>query len=193
MEHFRPMRFGERLWICPSNASPPHPEAVNLMLDPGLAFGTGAHPTTSLCLQWLDGMPLCGRRVMDYGCGSGVLAIAAAMLGADSCIAVDNDPQALLATRENAARNNVSDRLLVRPPFDGAPAKVDVVVANILSGILVALAPLLANALSPGGDIALSGILDGQVADVEAAYDPWCDVDIRKRSGGWVLLAGRRR
>ena len=137
MQHYRPLRCGQRLWVCPSWLQPPEPAAVNLLLDPGLAFGTGTHPTTFLCLQWLDGLDLAGKTVLDYGCGSGILGIAALLLGATQVIAVDNDPQALLATRDNGARNHIDPQRLTTCSPDQIPAiQADISVANILAGLL---------------------------------------------------------
>jgi len=194
LDDFRPMRFGERLWVSPTTAEPPDdPGAVILRLDPGLAFGTGTHPTTALCLEWLDGLSLEGCTVIDYGCGSGILAVAALKLGAAHCLAVDNDPQALRATRENAERNGVADRLTVRHSTDAAAEPASVLVANILSGTLCSLAPTLCRALAPGGVIALSGILEQQVEEVAAVYRPCCELSPPRRREGWTLLHGRRR
>jgi ribosomal protein L11 methyltransferase len=188
------MRFGKRLWVCPTEATAPEdPDAVIVRLDPGLAFGTGTHPTTALCLQILDSLPLSGLRVIDYGCGSGILGIAALKLGAAHVVAVDLDPQALLATRENAQRNGVSACIEVQ----GVPATLQpahCVVANILAGPLIELAPLLTQACAPGGDLLLSGLLKTQAYAVKAAYadgfarvqvigrDDWCCIHAR-RSG----------
>ena len=168
MASFQPMQFGSRLWVCPWHLEPPEPAAVNLRLDPGLAFGTGTHPTTSLCLRWLDAF--CHHRdVLDYGCGSGILAIAALLLGAESADAVDIDEQALLATRENASANLVDQRLHTGKPEQLANRQYDLVIANILSGPLTGLAPVLAGHSASGGDIVLSGILRNQADDVRAA------------------------
>ncbi len=171
MEHFQPLRCGERLWICPSWQEPPDPDAVNLILDPGLAFGSGTHPTTFLCLQWLDGIDLRGKTLMDYGCGSGILGIAALLLGAARVIAVDNDPQALLATRDNLARNRLpEERLLACLPERVPEQPVDIVVANILAGPLIDLAPRLGGLTRAGGRLCLSGIMGHQANAVTAAY-----------------------
>ena len=171
MDQFEPICCGERLWICPSWKSPPDAEAVNLILDPGLAFGTGTHPTTFLCLQWLDGLDLEGKTVVDYGCGSGILGIAALLLGASKVVAIDNDPQALLATRENLHRNNLDDRLLVTCMPDAIPGvQADVVIANILAGPLVELAESICHCLVRSGKLALSGIMTHQIDAVKAAY-----------------------
>ncbi len=157
MDQFHPMRFGRRLWIYPWNVEPPaDADAVIVRLDPGLAFGTGTHPTTALCLEWLDGIELAGRSVIDYGCGSGVLAIAALKLGAARVAGVDNDPQALEASRDNAARNGVDDRLELFMPEEFADAPAEVFVANILAGPLGELAPRFAANVRPGGLLALS-------------------------------------
>lgn len=193
MSHFHPMRFGERLWICPSWAEPPA-EGVILQLDPGLAFGTGTHPTTALCLTWLDGQSLTGRRVIDYGCGSGILAIAALALGAAHALAVDNDPQALQATLDNAARNQCQDRLTVQTVATAGTAlgaTTDVVMANILAGPLRELAPTILPLLAPGGQLVLSGILADQADAVMAAYAPTVQFDEPVTVDGWVRLTGR--
>ncbi|GAP65519.1 (LSU ribosomal protein L11P)-lysineN-methyltransferase [Mizugakiibacter sediminis] len=195
MDRFQPMRFGRRLWIYPWNVEPPVDagEAVVVRLDPGLAFGTGTHPTTALCLEWLDGLALAGRTVLDYGCGSGVLAIAALKLGAARAIGIDNDPQALTASRDNAERNGVAARLALHAPdaWDGAPA--DALVANILAGPLAELAPRFAAAVIPGAPIALSGILRGQEDELLARYAEWFeDLEVAARED-WVRIAGRRK
>lgn len=172
MADFQPMRFGRRLWVCPSWAEPPEPDAVILALDPGLAFGTGTHPTTALCLEWLDGLDLNGCSVADYGCGSGILAIAALLLGAERALAVDNDPQALIATRDNAERNGIAAERLITCLPEQLPAdwRADVTVANILAGPLQQLAPILTQLTRSGGAIALSGILGEQAGAVAASY-----------------------
>jgi ribosomal protein L11 methyltransferase len=201
LEHFKPMRFGERLWVVPSWTEPPQPDAVNLRLDPGLAFGTGTHPTTSLCLRWLDALAVNGAltnaRVLDFGCGSGILAIAAALLGARTVTGVDNDPQAIIATRENAQRNGVAVAALLPREFNAtgtAPvAAFEAVVANILAGPLIQLAPQIAGCVTPGGALALSGILRDQAADVAAAYTGWIDWHSPAIDGDWVRLSGIRR
>ncbi len=196
MDHYHPMRFGTRLWVVPSWCPAPEPDAVNLLLDPGLAFGTGTHATTALCLEWLDSLELQGCTVIDYGCGSGILAIASLLLGAHQAIAIDNDPQALLATRDNAQRNGVADRLRVFAP-DEVPESVgpaDVIVANILAGPLIALAPKLTSMLQPGGRIALSGLIRSQVEDVQEAYeDSFLMEPATVRDEDWCRLSGVRR
>jgi len=167
---WKSMRFGRRLWVCPTeSAAPDDPDAIVVRLDPGLAFGTGTHPTTAVCLQVLEALPLSGRSLIDYGCGSGILGIAAVKLGAAHVTAVDLDPQALLATRANAERNGISSRIDVQ----GVPAvlgKASCVVANILAGPLIELAPVLTAACEPGGDLILSGLLKSQAYEVKAAY-----------------------
>lgn len=193
MDGFRPMRFGDRLWICPRGQRPPDPKAVTVELDPGLAFGTGTHPTTRLCLEWLAGTDLAGREVIDLGCGSGVLAIAALKLGARRVTAVDHDPQALLATRENAEANGVLDRLAVAERIAGTQPPVDILLANILAATLVNLEPEMARCVKPGGRVALSGILRGQEGSVQDAFAPDFDRLASRADGEWLLLAGRRR
>lgn len=194
MDQFQPMPFGRRLWIYPWNIEPPADEnLVVVRLDPGLAFGSGTHPTTALCLEWLDSLDLAGKTVTDFGCGSGILAIAALKLGAASAVGVDNDPQALTASIDNAERNAVADRLAVFLPedFDGAPA--DVFVANILAGPLGELAPTFAAAAKPGAPFAISGILDGQQDELLTRYGEWFD-DLRvDKREDWVRISGRRR
>ncbi|MCW9732627.1 50S ribosomal protein L11 methyltransferase [Avibacterium sp. 20-15] len=172
MDNFHPMQFGKRLWICPSWRDVPDQNAVNVMLDPGLAFGTGTHPTTALCLEWLDSLDLSNKTVIDFGCGSGILAIAALKLGAKNAIGIDIDPQAILASRNNAEQNGVSDRLQLFLAKD-APAdlQADVVVANILAGPLKELAPTITQLVKPQGLLGLSGILETQAQSVCQAYE----------------------
>ncbi|NVK40418.1 MAG: 50S ribosomal protein L11 methyltransferase [Oceanospirillaceae bacterium] len=193
MSNYHPMRFGQRLWVCPSWREAPEPDAVNLMLDPGLAFGTGTHPTTALCLEWLDAEPLAGKGVTDYGCGSGILGIAALLLGADSVLAVDIDPQALQATRSNLERNNLDvSRLEACLPEQAPERESDVLVANILAGPLVELAPTLAKRVRSGGRIALSGLLEQQAEEIQAAYSPWFRLDPIAERDGWIRISGTR-
>lgn len=173
MENFHPMCFGERLWICPSWKPVPDPDAVNVMLDPGLAFGTGTHPTTSLCLQWLDGLDLTGKTIIDFGCGSGILAIAALKLGAARAIGIDIDPQAIEASQANAERNGVAEKLELYLTDDAPDVAGDILVANILAGPLTELAPAIADRTQPGGLLALSGLLNTQTEKVCDAYKPW--------------------
>lgn len=187
---FEPIRISDKLWIVPSWATAPDPDAVNLVLDPGLAFGTGSHPSTRLCLQWLERTIRGGERVLDYGCGSGILAIAAQRLGASAALGVDVDPLALLAAQANALRNKVEARFInteTAPDF-----QADLVVANILANPLILLAPVLAGHTAQGGHIALSGILETQAEEVMAAYAPWFALRVGASDGGWVLLEGRR-
>ena len=193
MDDYKPMQFGRRLWVCPKHIEPPEPEAVNLMLDPGLAFGTGTHPTTALCLQWLDNASLAGKQILDFGCGSGVLAIASLMLGAEHCDAVDIDPQALEATKDNASENNVSDSLQVMKPEQLPAQQYDIVLANILAGPLVELAPQLATYTKPGGSIVLSGILETQANDILASYAQWFDLDTPLVQDDWVRISGVKK
>jgi len=195
MDNFKPMQFGRRLWICPSWMTPPDPTAANLMLDPGLAFGTGTHPTTALCLTWLDGCELHDKVVVDYGCGSGILGIAALLLGARRVIAVDNDPQALIATVENARRNAIaSERISTYLPGD-VPTNIQagVVVANILAGPLAELAPLLTTLCAEGGELALSGILSNQADTLSARYKQWFSMAPATVQQDWVRLNGRKK
>ena len=192
LKDFRPMRFGRRLWVCPGGMPTDDRQAIRIELDPGLAFGTGTHPTTALCLEWLDSQDIAGRQVVDYGCGSGILAIAAAKLGAASVLAMDIDPQALIATRDNADRNGVAERIAITEnPALGCDS-TDVLLANILAGPLVELAPRFASAVRPGGRLALSGLLLEQAETVTAAYRPWFDIATTATRDGWALLAGRR-
>jgi len=193
LEDFRPMRFGRRLWVCPGGLPAGDDEAIRIELDPGLAFGTGTHPTTALCLEWLDGQDLAGCSVVDYGCGSGILAIAAAKLGAAHVRAVDIDPQALIATRDNAMRNGVAGTLTITGDPALAPRSADVLLANILAGPLVELAPRFAAALGPAGRLALSGLLPEQADAVTAAYRPWFHIGTTTTRDGWVLLSGCRQ
>ncbi|MCQ2998729.1 50S ribosomal protein L11 methyltransferase [Pseudomonas syringae] len=194
MDNFQPMRFGQRLWIVPSWHAAPEPEAVNLLLDPGLAFGTGTHPTTALCLEWLDGQDLDCCDLLDFGCGSGILAIAALLLGAKQAVGTDIDVQALEASRDNAGRNNIApERFGLYLPEDMPPQQADVLVANILAGPLVALAPQLATLVKTGGRLALSGILAEQGEEVAAAYADTFELDPIANRDGWVRITGRRR
>lgn len=193
LDDFHPMRFGERLWVCPTTAEPPGSDATVLWLDPGLAFGTGTHETTALCLEWLDRHPPAGS-VLDYGCGSGILAIAALLLGAEHADAVDIDPQALTATRANATVNAVAGRIAIALPEALADdARYQLVLANILAGPLVELAPQLAGRVAPGGALVLSGILAEQADAVAEAYHPWFGTLERTVRDGWVRLSGRLR
>ncbi|EPQ8267069.1 50S ribosomal protein L11 methyltransferase [Vibrio alginolyticus] len=194
MENFHPMKFGERLWICPSWRDIPDPDAVNVMLDPGLAFGTGTHPTTALCLEWLESMDLSGKTVIDFGCGSGILAIAAIKLGAEKVIGIDIDPQALLASKDNAERNGVADKLEVYLPQNQPEGLVaDVVVANILAGPLRELAPIIKGLVKPNGDLAMSGVLDTQAEDVANYYRDELHIDPIVEQSEWCRISGRKQ
>ncbi|MEQ9888016.1 50S ribosomal protein L11 methyltransferase [Pectobacterium zantedeschiae] len=194
MDNFHPMQFGKRLWICPSWREIPDPSAVNVMLDPGLAFGTGTHPTTALCLQWLDGLDLEGKTIIDFGCGSGILAIAALKLGAARAIGIDIDPQAIQASRDNAQRNGVSERLeLYLPKDQPADLSADVVVANILAGPLRELAPLISDLPKAGGHLGLSGVLATQADGVAEAYADKFTLDPVAEREEWCRITGQRR
>lgn len=193
-ENLAPLRFGAHLWICPAGTACPDPEGVAVVLEPGLAFGSGSHPTTAMCLDWLAGLPLRGAAVLDWGCGSGILAIAALALGARSVTALDIDPQALQATRDNARQNGVEQALQVRHPDELPPEeRYDVVVANILAGSLIELAPRLARHCRTGAHMALSGILDAQARAVRESCAPWLELRLAAEAGGWVLLTGTAR
>ncbi len=189
---WKSLRFGRRLWVCPRAAEAPlDPQAIVVRLDPGLAFGTGTHPTTALCLQVLDSLPIAGRTVIDYGCGSGILGVAALKLGAAHVVAVDLDPQALIATRDNALRNGVASSIVVQGVEAGLPSAF-CVLANILAGPLIELAPILTSACEPGGHLLLSGLLKTQAYAVKGAYadgfdmvqvierDEWCCIHARR-------------
>ena len=192
LRDFHAMRFGRRLWVSPRHEQPDDADAIVVRLDPGLAFGTGTHATTAMCLTWLDGAQLHERTVIDYGCGSGVLAIAALKLGARHACAFDIDPQALLATCENAADNGVGDRLTVCCEAKALPVGADIVLANILAETLIALREPLARLPRPGGQWLLSGILASQQAEVIRAFRPWSELACTARLDGWVALSGVR-
>lgn len=193
MDNFHPMQFGKRLWICPSWREAPDPNAVNVMLDPGLAFGTGTHPTTSLCLQWLDGLDLEGKTVIDFGCGSGILAIAALKLGAKQAIGIDIDPQAILASQNNAEANGVSERLqLFLAKDQPKDLQADVVVANILAGPLKELAPNIITLVKSKGNLGLSGILATQAESVCEAYTNHFNLDPVVEKEEWCRITGRK-
>jgi ribosomal protein L11 methyltransferase len=201
MEHFHAMQFGQRLWVCPLHLDPPDPDAINLRLDPGLAFGTGTHPTTSLCLRWLDqNIQAPGNKrvtLLDYGCGSGILAIAACMLGVDHADGVDIDPQALTATHDNAETNRVGEKIVTFLPEDyqkqHAERQYDIVVANILSGPLADLASILAGHTRTGGNIVLSGILKEQAEPLIETYSQFFIMDEPVFEQDWVLLHGVKK
>src|SRR6187399_1855369 len=191
LKDFHAMRFGRRLWIVPRHeAEPDDAEAVCVRLDPGLAFGTGTHPSTALCLTWLDSRLPASATVIDYGCGSGVLGIAAALLGARAVHACDIDPQALIATRDNARGNAVESRLQVHDDAASLPKRVDVVIANILAGTLVELAPRLCGLLRPGGQLVLAGILKQQVHEVRAGFADRMELSVFAERDDWSAMTG---
>ena len=191
------MRFGRRLWICPTGGEIDQPDAVIVRLDPGLAFGTGTHATTAMCLEWLDGLSLSGTSVLDYGCGSGVLAIAAVKLGCRGATAMDIDPQALIATRQNAEANRVGGAIRIFASAGEIDGIFDIVVANILAGPLIEFAESITLTLASHGMLALSGVLCEQADDVMAAFEPWIDFEkpVFKEQDGqtWSRLTGKRR
>ncbi|ODC03972.1 ribosomal protein L11 methyltransferase [Terasakiispira papahanaumokuakeensis] len=194
MDSFEPLKMGDRLWVVPSWLEPPEPEAVNLRLDPGLAFGTGTHPTTALCLEWLDQQRLQGQNVIDFGCGSGILGIAALLLGASQAWGTDIDPQALEASRENARRNHLDPaRFPVYFPEQCPEIQADTLVANILAGPLIDLAPTLARLVRSGGQLLLSGILAHQAEAIIEAYQPWFEMQPPVQREDWVRLTGQKR
>jgi ribosomal protein L11 methyltransferase len=192
LRDFHPMQFGRRLWICPRHESVADSRATVVRLDPGLAFGTGTHPSTAMCLEWLDAADLTEQDVVDYGCGSGVLAIAALKLGARRAYAFDIDPQALLATGENAAENGVADRLTLCEEAPSIPKRCGILLANILASTLISLQRELAQILRPGGRYVLSGILADQEPAVASAFKQWSDMSRFAERGGWVSLSGWR-
>lgn len=192
LDRFGPMRFGDRLWVSPQGFDVDADDAVVVRLDPGLAFGTGTHATTALCLEWLDGRELRGKTLLDFGCGSGILALAALKLGASGVIAVDNDLQAITATRQNALVNEVDDRLVTGTELDALNGQFDFLVANILATTLVKEADQVCKHLKPGGELALSGILSEQVADVSAAYQNCIEFAPPAYRDEWACLSGTR-
>lgn len=197
LKDFGPMQFGERLWICPTGSQVSDADAVIIDLDPGLAFGTGTHATTALCLGWLDGLDVRDKTLLDYGCGSGVLAIAALKLGCAAATAMDIDPQAVLATQQNAAANGVADRLAVCGSATAIQGEFDIVIANILAGPLVQFAESITLTLERGGMLTLSGVLCEQADEVMAAYEPWIEFEppqFREQDGQvWSRLTGSRK
>jgi ribosomal protein L11 methyltransferase len=192
LKDFHAMRFGKRLWVCPHHEQVDDPNAVVVKMDPGLAFGTGTHPTTALCLEWLDRGPVAGARVIDYGCGSGVLAVAAARLGATEAHCFDIDAQALIATGDNAEANAVSSRVNLHAAAESLPPGVDILISNILSGPLCELAPRFASLVRRGGNLVLAGLMEHEVSDVTHAYDACFDIRPFGQRKGWVCLCGRR-
>lgn len=193
MTDFQPLLFGKRLWVCPSHCSPPDSDAVTIFLDPGLAFGTGTHPTTALCLQWLDQQTdLSGKTFIDYGCGSGILAIAAAKLGAKTVWAIDHDLQALIATQENAKNNGVTGRIHIGLPEQLPWLQADGLLANILANPLLALVTTFANRLRTGAPLVLSGILPAQSTTLLAAYAPYFTLTETLEHDGWLRIVANR-
>ena len=193
MDDFKPMQFGKKLWVVPSTFEPPHPDAANILLDPGLAFGTGTHPTTSMCLEWLDANPPVKKDIIDFGCGSGILAIGAILLGAKHAEAIDLDPQALIATCDNAEKNNVANKIKTYLPNEFPKQQTSLLLANILASPLIELAPYFAELTTTQGQIVLSGILAEQAENVLAAYKTYFEIQIWKQQGDWVCLAGIRK
>ncbi len=193
MDDFKPLCFGDRLWVVPSNHTPPDTNAVNLLLDPGLAFGTGTHATTAMCLQWLDQAQLDSKTLLDFGCGSGILAIAGLLCGAKKAHGCDIDPQAITASQDNAEHNQVADKLSLSLANAMPDMQADVVLANILAAPLIELAGTLAGYAKPQSDLVLSGILAEQAADVSAAYAPWFEMNAPIQKGDWVCLTGKRK
>ncbi|MCF6324657.1 MAG: 50S ribosomal protein L11 methyltransferase [Gammaproteobacteria bacterium] len=193
MDEFKPMRFGEHLWICPTETTPSEPGALNIMLDPGLAFGTGTHPTTALCLEWIDQNDLDDKTMIDFGCGSGILAIGAAMSGATSIEAIDIDPQALLATNSNATQNNIASKITTTLPNEcnKLPA-VDCLLANILANPIMELADYFSTLVKHNGIIVLSGILSEQATEVISHYEKWFEFQPIVEKEGWVRLVATR-
>jgi ribosomal protein L11 methyltransferase len=194
MADFKPMRFGRRIWVCPSWTPPPDPDGLNIMLDPGLAFGTGTHPTTALCLEWIDAQDMQGKTVIDYGCGSGILAIAAVLCGASQVIAIDNDPQAIIACESNREMNGIAAaRLPVFLPGKEQHPAADFMLANILSGPLQELTPVLAALTRPGGRIVLSGVLSEQTSALLDSYNQYFEMNAPVHRDEWVRVDGIRR
>jgi len=192
MDDFHPMRFGQRLWIAPEGQNPENPTAIVVQLDPGLAFGTGTHPTTALCLNWLDQAELEGKSVIDFGCGSGILSVAALLLGAGQVTAIDHDPQALQATADNAEKNQAGENLTIHDSRQPLTTVADITLANILAATLIELEPLFATHTRSGGDIILSGILEEQATSVIEAFRDNFQIEPPIIRDGWVLLHGLR-
>lgn len=192
LKDFGPMKFGRRLWIVPGEAEQPEGDVTVVRLDPGLAFGTGTHPTTALCLEWLDAIDVRGKTVFDFGCGSGVLSVAACKLGAASVEGVDIDMQAVTASRQNAERNHVGDRFTASQTFAHRDKTFDIVIANILAGTLVEHAEFLTAIVRQGGSIALSGILADQVPEVQTAFRDAFELEHPSLIENWALLSGKR-
>lgn len=193
LKDFGPMRFGKRLWIVPGNEHNPPDDAIVVRLDPGLAFGTGTHPTTALCLEWLDGIDVSGKTVLDFGCGSGILGVAACKLGAARVQGIDIDLQAVTASRQNAERNHVEDCFRASTTMSSAANSFDIVIANILAGTLIEHVSFIVNAVRPGGRLALSGVLYEQVAQVQDNYQEWFDFNAPVIKDNWACLTGTKR
>lgn len=193
MDSYHPIQFGKRLWVCPSWREVPDENGVNLILDPGLAFGTGTHPTTALCLEWLDSIDCQDKSIIDYGCGSGILGIAGLLLGANNMVGIDIDPQAVEATQANAERNSIApDRYEVKlPPYEG-DLQADIVVANILAGPLAELADTISKLVKQDGLLALSGILESQAHSVVEAYKPWFKIESIVEKEEWVRIVAKK-
>jgi ribosomal protein L11 methyltransferase len=192
LRDFHAMRFGKRLWVCPRHEQVEEPAAAVVRMDPGLAFGTGTHPSTALCLAWLDAHPPEGGDVVDFGCGSGVLALAALRLGARSASCFDIDPQAMIATCDNAAVNGLSAQVRLCDSIEAIPRGADLLLANILAGPLTELAPSFSHILRPAGALVLSGLMEAEVSEVTRAYDAWFDMCAYGVRESWVCLWGRR-
>ncbi|MBI5191972.1 MAG: 50S ribosomal protein L11 methyltransferase [Nitrospirae bacterium] len=193
MENFKPIKVGDRMWIVPEWYTPPEPSAINILINPCQAFGTGTHPTTALCLEWIAGANVLGLDVIDYGCGSGILAIAMEKSGAGRVWAVDNDPQAIIVTGENIKKNMCGPRIVTTTPESINGLKVDLIIANILATPLITLAHTFAGMVHKGGTVILSGILDEQADEVKKAYEPWFDIIKCINKESWMLIEGRLR
>lgn len=192
MEYYHPMKFADKLWVCPTGQEQHEPGTVCLILDPGLAFGTGTHPTTALCLEWLASHDLTGKTVIDYGCGSGILAVAAVLLGAKEAHAVDIDPQAITATQDNAIKNSVQNKIRCYLPEQFTAFEADIVLANILAKPLIEMSTQISSLVSKGGDLVLSGILEEQAESVMSAYQPFISMAEPVQQEDWIRLEGIR-
>lgn len=193
MDNYHPIPFANRLWICPSWLPIPEEAKVVLKLDPGLAFGTGTHETTHLCLSWLDQADLAGKKVMDYGCGSGILGLAALLLGAESAMGIDNDPQALIASEDNAGRNGLAGQFPVYLPNQAPNDTFDILIANILAGPLISLSEAISQRVKPDGKLVLSGILANQSEEIKKAYEPWFHIPHIEQKGDWIRVDATKK